>query len=1174
MSAKVPPGNPLWERYTRPGGRIHLTGLQAIIRLALDQIRRDRRAGRRVGALFSGYPGSPLAGLDARLSSLARLLEPEGVRFTPGLNEELAASAISGTQLLQNFPHGEWDGVVGFWFGKAPGLDRALDALRHSNFMGTAPFGGAIALVGDDPFCKSSSLPSSSEQAFAHAYVPLLAPADAADVLWLGRHAIELSRYAGTWAGLQMVADVADAGHVFDVNDDPLDVVRPKFEVMGRRFEAHFDTGLLPPRVLSIERDLVFARLEAVRRYAYANGLNPIRARHAHDSIGLVAAGALYRELEGALDLMHLTPDELSRLGLRLMKLDLVHPIEPRRLCEFAQGLDEMVVIDTRRGFVEEQIRSALYNEVDRPLIVGQRNPEGEPWLARRSEITAASLALDLSEHLAARLGQPELSRRADPVRAALERSREAPAPTREPHFCSGCPHTRSTQVPEGSAVGGGIGCHTMALLMDRGVSYVGAMGSEGAHWIGLEHYTDTKHLFQNLGDGTYFHSGRLAVRACAAAGVSITFKLLYNQVVAMTGGQDPHGAKPVAALVRDLLSDGTCKVVAMSDDPELRALAAGDDRVSCIARSQWDAAMRDIRNHPGVTALVYDEMCALAEQRLERQGLVAARDSQLWINEDVCEGCGDCGVRSSCASLRPVATSLGRKTRIHRSSCSDDRTCLDGDCPAFVSLEGPEPEPIRIAELERTLPEPAIVDWCDRYEIFLVGIGSTGVVTVDALLVRAAEIDGLYARHLDQTGLAQRGGKVVSHCIVTRDARTGSPRVGWGRADLLLAFDPLGAADRMARTALDPARTRAVAHALHAPTGSQVMDPGFAPPDPDALLTPLREDTRSLDALKAEALAEAVLGDARPANVVLLGAALQWGFLPVSRGSLEQAIRDNGVSVAANLRALHLGRAVADDPALEARLLVDASPPAAGDDVDPEQVRALGAVWERVDTALSHLTSRDVRERTRRRIAGWAIDLRDYQDAAFAARYLTVLAPLVEAEVGCAPAVGSLTETAARELYRVMACKDEYEVARLLLRGPFRRWLVRRHAGRAALRYHLQPPLLRSLGLRRKITLGRWAEPLLHALVGWRRLRGTWLDPFAWLPSRRVDREIRAWYQDLLGRLATGLTPQNRDRAEDIASRTQSIRGYEALRARRWNAVRPEAERALADFERDRKAG
>jgi indolepyruvate ferredoxin oxidoreductase len=1104
------------------------------------------------------------------LRRLEPMLGPAGVRLVPAINEEIAASAIAGTQLLERFPHSEVDGVLGLWFGKAPGLDRALDALRHSNFMGSARFGGALALVGDDPFCKSSSLPSHSEHAFAHARAPLLAPADASEVLGLGRHAIELSRYAGVWVGLKIVADVADAGMVFDLPEATPDVARPKFEVLGRSFRPHFDTGLLPPRVVEIEKDLVYARLEAARRYAYANGLNPIRVRHRRDAIGLVASGPLYRELESALSLLGIDDAELERLGVRLLKIELLHPLEPRRLREFADGLDEIVVVDARSGFLEEQIRAALYNEIDHPLVIGQRDSAGAPWIARRRQVDAGTLAVDLASHLSDRLERPDLDRRAAPLRAARDRARMAPAPSRAPHFCSGCPHSTSTRAPEGAAVGGGIGCHTMALLMDRGVEYVGAMGSEGAHWIGLEPYTDSDHLFQNLGDGTYFHSGRLAVRACVAAGATITFKILYNRVVAMTGGQDAPGAKPVSELVRDLLADGVRRVVVMSEDAALVRLAEADPRVRCIGREQWDPAMREMRAEPGVTALVYDAICANHRQRLERRGILAPPDSELVIHQDVCEGCGDCGSRSSCVSLRPVATPLGRKTRIHATSCSDDRACLDGDCPAFLSVAGPAPElPPFDPWLAVPLPEPEPPSWRGRYEIFLVGIGSTGVVTVDALLVRAAEMDGLYALHMDQAGLAQRGGKVVCHCVVSREPVPGGAHVGCGRADAVLAFDPLGATDREALLVFDPERTRVVAHAHCAPTGRDVARPGHEPPDVEALLDRLRSAAQSVVALPAEALAEAVLGSALPANVVLLGAALQQGLLPVSERSLEQAIRDGGVAVEDNLRALRLGRAAAADPERARRALAEAAPPAVGDaDATPPTASRFAAAGGRFAAALERFAEAADTPALERRVAAFAADLADYQDDAYAARYLDRLVPLAQAEARSDPRSTALTHTVARELYRVMAAKDEYEVARLLLRGPFRRWLERRRPGRLALRYHLHPPLLRALGLRRKLGFGRWIEPLLRGLVALRRVRGSRLDPFGFLPARRLDREIQAWYVGVLEALAGTVTADDLASAIRIAGLAAGIRGYEGVKEARYHQVRPLVDRELADLQ------
>jgi indolepyruvate ferredoxin oxidoreductase len=1168
-SGVLPADLPLLERYTRGRGRVHLTGLQALVRLALEQIRRDQRAGHKVGALFSGYPGSPLAGFDQLLRSLSPLLERSNVRLAPGLNEELAASAVAGTQLLEVFPHESWDGALGIFFAKAPGLDRALDAIRHANFVGSARLGGALVVVGDDPFAKSSSLPSHSEHAFAHAYVPLFAPADSADVLRLGLAAFELSRYAGLWTGMRVVADVADGGQIFELESLERALERPAFEVFGQRFAPRFDPGLLPPNVLRIEQELIFGRLEAVRRFAAANGLNPIASRHARDRIGLVAAGSLYRELERALALLGLDEKARERLGIRLLKIDLVWPLEAGRVREFADGLSELIVVDSRRGYLEEQVRAALYGAESRPAVFGQRGVSGEPWLARRSELTGATLAQDLAPHLSARLRAPGLGAKLESLERALERAEGGPAPTRAPHFCSGCPHSASTRVPDGSVAGGGIGCHTMALYMpEREVKFIGAMGCEGAHWIGLSPYTSTRHLFQNLGDGTYFHSGRLAVRACVAADVPITFKLLWNGVVAMTGGQRAIGSKSLLELVRDLLSDGVRRVAAMTADPELAELALRDSRLSIVSRADWDRAMRELRDEPGVTALVWDELCANEKQRLERRGVRARPSERLAINEDVCEGCGDCGAKSACVSLRPVETALGRKTRLHESSCSDDRACLDGDCPAFVSIATPRraPDPFE-ARLTAPLPDPPALDWDGRrLELLLVGIGSTGVVTIDALLVRAAEHDGMFAAHLDQTGLAQRGGKVVSHCVLSAEPVEGSARVEPGCADVLLAFDPLGAGDREALRALDPTRTHAVAHALYVPTGADVSDPRFREPDTESLLAPLRAMTRSLAAVPAERLADAALGQPLAANLVLLGFAWQRGLVPLSAGARERAIRENGVAVATNLRAFALGRAAAAQPELAAELVADATPPAIGDEESLERAeRALGPAFAAVQEALGRFHSTKHSAAVLHRVAGFAADLVDYQNKRLAARYCARISRVANAEADVDAESPALTEVAARELYRALAYKDEYEVARLLLRGPHRRWLRRHSEGEPRLRYFLHPPLLRALGLRKKLAFDRDFEPTLHALVSLRRLRGTPFDPFGYTRARRLERELARWYESLLDELCGALSAENRGEALAIAALAEEIRGFESIKQARAERVRPLVERRLA---------
>ena len=1168
MAERAPRDPVLWDRYTRREGIVHLTGIQALVRLSLDQVRRDRAAGRRVAALYSGYPGSPLGGLDQTLQSLEPLLEREDVHFSPGLNEELAAGAIAGSQLLEFFPHTRYDGVVGLWFGKAPGLDRSIDAFRHSNFVGTPRYGGAVALVGDDPFCKSSSLPSHSEYALAHAFVPVLYPSDSREILELARHAFAISRFSGLWVALKIVADVADSGMTVTLDPDEPPIELPKFEALGKIFEKRQDSRLLPPHVNRLEEEILYARLEAVARYAATNGLNPVTVRHHRDRIGLVASGRLYRELETALGLLGLCDAELERLGIRLLKMQLLYPTDAGRLSDFADGLDEIVVVDERRAFLEDRIRSSLFNAVDRPLVLGDRDNRGEPWLARHREITAETLALDLGPHLAQRLQVGELERRAEQLRGAHERARNAPRPSRTPHFCSGCPHSISTRLPEGSVAGGGIGCHTMALLMDRGIRFIGAMGSEGSHWIGLSRFVDTPHLFQNLGDGTYCHSGRLAVRAAVEAGVPITYKILYNGTIAMTGGQHAVGMKPLVDLARDLLSDGVKRIVIVSSDPAAVLLARNDPRVECLSREHYDEAMLRLRQESGVTALIYDQLCANQKQRLERRGLLPASAELVIINEDVCEGCGDCGARSTCVSLQPVPTALGRKTRIDQTSCSDDRSCLVGDCPAFMTVSS---ELAPTAAFEPWLPEEstersAPTLGTERFEILLVGIGSTGVVTVNAILVRAAEIEGLHAVHLDQTGLAQRGGKVVSHCLLGRAPFSGSPRVSWGRADVLLAFDAVGAADSASLRVLDAERTRAVAAEAILPGDENATDTDET--RGAQLIRALRDQCRSLTSVRAGELAEAVLGDTRSANVILLGTALELGLIPLSLSSVEQAIRDRGIAVEPNLRALRLGRAVAADPAVVRSILNAAQPTAVGQSGSPDAAgQALGPAWQQLEASLRCLDETATAEPLRERAAGLALDLIDYQDAAYGRAFVESISAVAAAEARCGSGSTRLTRTAMRELYRLMAYKDEYEVARLLLRGPFRDWLDRRSRGRLRLRYQLQPPLLRTLGLARKISLGRWAEPGLRLLVALRRLRGTRLDPFGRQRTRREERRLVDWYAKVLGRLARNVSAERLEEAIEIAAGAARIRGFEELKLRRAEQVRAETERRLSSW-------
>ncbi|MCZ6462694.1 MAG: indolepyruvate ferredoxin oxidoreductase family protein [Proteobacteria bacterium] len=1147
------------------GEAVHLTGLQALARLPLDQIRRDRQSGLRMGGLISGYPGSPLAGFDQVLSRIRPLLEEHDLHFQLGLNEELAAAAVSGSQFLDLFPHTRFDGAIGLWYGKAPGVDRCLDVFRHANFAGVSRFGGALAVAGDDPACKSSSLPSQSEHAFAHALIPLLVPAGSAEVLEFGLHGYALSRFAGLWVGMKVVPDLCDGGEIVTLPTapapGPAGIRLPVLEDGGREFERRLDLGLLPPTVLEIERHLVYARLEAARRYVYDNELDRIDGR-AGDRIGLVAAGTHRRELLSALERLGIDASARERLGLRILHLAMIHPVEPRRLREFARGLELVVVLDDRREFLEQQVRAILYDEPSPPRVLGHRDAQGRPWLAARGALEAEGLARDLGPLLAERTNDDDgvLARRCAALEAQAVR-REAPLElVRQPHFCSGCPHLTSTRIPAGTAAAGGIGCHTMALLTGREMRFVGAMGSEGAPWNGLAPFVDTPHLFQNLGDGTYFHSGRQAIRACVAVGSPITFKLLYNGSIAMTGGQSATGEKALAPLIGDLLSDGVRRVVAMSDDPAVARLARSDQRVEVITRDDSEDGMARLAREAGVTVFVYDAICANEKQRRQRRGLLPAPSRRIFIQRDVCEGCGDCGRKSECPSVHPVETALGRKTTIHQGSCAQDDVCLAGDCPAFMTLDGDAvleslPIPQALSDcLRGSLPEPELPSVEGVHSILMIGVGSTGVVTVDAILVGAALREGLHARHLDQTGLSQRGGRVSSHLRLSRTPVEGSGRVPRGGADVLLAFDPLGAADPQGLAFLSNERTCTVVHEQLTPTAEMVSRPEVVGPSLSALRERLARHSRELHSLAAEEIATALLGDHRGANVLLLGFAFQRGAIPLRSESIEGAIRDHGIAADANLAAFRLGRALAEHPE-EAELVLRAARPASiGEEGRPGTAFDLfGGLWQEIEALLGRARDPESAVEHRVLLAGWSADLREYQNHPYGARYLRALLPLLREEVALGGDSLPLTAVAARELYRLMAYKDEYEVARLHLRGPYRRWLDRRagRGGRARPTTWLHPPLLREWGLARKLRLGPWFEPVFQVLAALRFLRGTALDPFGRSEVRRVERELVVWYEDVLCELTERLRTLGIEAATRIAGHAGAIRGYEAIKLR-----------------------
>ena len=812
-------------KYRQEEGQIFLSGIQALVRLPLDQHRADKRRGLNTATLISGYRGSPLGGLDLTLERNPDLLRQHNVVFISGVNEDLGATAVYGSQLANLFPLPKYDGVLGMWYGKGPGVDRTGDIFKHANFAGVARNGGVLALGGDDPLSKSSTIPSHSEVAFYDALFPVLYPGSAQEILDLGRLGFELSRYSGLWVGFKIVTNVADEIGTAEVAPDRIVVADPGFLYEGRPWQARQTPMLMPPWGLEAEREIHYGRLEAAKAFAAANKLNRITLPTPNAWLGIAAPGKTYYDLREALAELGLDNAALRHYGIRLMQIEMMFPMDPGTIREFASGLEELMVVEEKRAFCELFIRDILYNQAERPRVVGKHDEQGRPLVPADAELDADRIAQVLASRLERRIHLDSITARV----ALLEALRQRPAPltlSRQPYFCSGCPHNRSTVLPEGSMASAGIGCHGMALLMDRRTMGLTHMGGEGVQWVGIAPFTETKHLFQNLGDGTFFHSGSLAIRQAVASSANITYKILYNSAVAMTGGQDAAGAMPVPELTRSIAAEGVKRIIVMTDEPDKypkgTAWPAG---VQVWHRDRLDEAQRLLRDIPGVTALVYDQRCAAEKRRLRKRGRLPDPEMRVFINEAVCEGCGDCGVKSNCLSVHPVETEFGRKTQIHQSSCNKDYSCLQGDCPSFltvVPLADPKKKERRIFKVDRALPEPALQVPTEA-NVFMMGIGGTGVVTVNQILGTAALLDGKHVRGLDQTGLSQKGGPVVSHLKILERATQASNKVAAGSADCYLGFDILVATSPQNLDHARPERTIAVVSTSRVPTGAMV---------------------------------------------------------------------------------------------------------------------------------------------------------------------------------------------------------------------------------------------------------------------------------------------------------------------------------------------------------------
>jgi len=1160
------------DRYLIEEGTVFLSGIQALVRLPMDQCRRDRRVGLRVGTFISGYQGSPLAGLDLALRRAHRLLEVYDIVHVPGVNEELAATAVMGTQMLDLFPHARFDGVTGFWYGKGPGVDRCGDVFKHANFGGTGRHSAAIILGGDDHVAKSSTLPHQSDYAYMSAGIPVLYPASVAEFLELGLHAIALSRFAGCWVALKLVTNFCDGGETVHVSPDHPRIVIPEVEIDGRSFQKFTDFSFLPPGTLEAERHLFYERHMAVRAYARANGLDRLEVASPHDRVGVVTAGKSYADTRQALLDMGLDEGTLRRLGVRLLRLGLIYPVDPEILSRFADGLEEVIVIEEKRGFIEAQVREVLYDLPNRPRIVGKTDEKGVPLFPIQGELDADLIAERLGPRLLPFIGEhPGILKRLAEIQTVRRRPSESSI-TRGPNYCSGCPHNTSTVALEGQVVGGGIGCHGMAILVEqprRHVAYLTQMGGEGAPWVGLSPFTDHPHLFQNLGDGTFFHSGHLALRFAVASGVNLTFKLLYNGVVAMTGGQDVAGGRSIPDLTRLLEAEGVKRIAVVTEDPRRYRGVRLSPLAEVYPRERYEQVVRELEKVQGVTVLIYDQMCAAERRRLRKRGKLPEPNRFVVINEEVCEGCGHCGGVSNCMSLYPVETEFGRKTQVHQSSCNKDYSCLKGDCPSFVTVEVKPGTGLRKRYppvLEgNDLPEPREkVEISGVYHIYIPGIGGTGVVTVNAILGYAALMEGKEVLTLDQTGLAQKGGAVLSSLILAEGkGALAANKVGVGKADLYLVLDILGGGNPVNLDRVSPDRTVAVVNMTPVPTGEMIRNEDLSFPNLESLKGIINRYTSSRrnTFVDAGTIVEGLFADHLLTNIFTLGVAYQKGLVPLAAESIEAALRLNGVQVEENIQAFRYGRLYAHDPTRVEGLFRS---PRRG--FAEERAEALARLPLKVRPAYEALLdrTRHLDEEVRRMLAIRIAELIEYQDTRYAFQYVDFVLKVADREAEVTPGRRDLTHAVIRSLYKLMAYKDEYEVARLHLKESWRERLLGMFAEPRRLIYHLHPPVLRALGLKRKLALGPWLTVVFRLLYGMRRLRGTPFDPFGYQAIRREERHLIRWYREAVETVLEALGPATHDLAVEVAKAPERIRGYEAIKAAKMIRVKGEVQALL----------
>ena len=1133
------------DKYNIESGRIYLTGIQALARLPMLQRDRDLAAGLNTAGFISGYRGSPLGGLDQTLWKAREQLAQHHIRFQPGLNEDLAATAVWGTQQVNLFPGATYDGVFGMWYGKGPGVDRCGDVFKHANSAGTSQYGGVLVVAGDDHAARSSTVAHQSEHAFKTVMMPVLAPSGVQEYLDLGLHGWALSRYSGCWVGFKAVADTIESSASVNIAPDRVRILIPTdYELPADGLNIRWPD---PPLVQ--EARLLNHKLYAALAYCRANQLNRIVIDSPTPRLGIITCGKSYLDVRQAFDDLGLDDALAAEIGIRLYKVGMVWPLEAEGVRRFAEGLDEILVVEEKRQFIEYQLKEELYNwrEDVRPRVIGKFDEKGEwallpkaggfvshgDWLLpATSELSPAQIASVIAERIDRVFTSPRIKARLELIEAK-ERSLASPVITiqRTPTFCPGCPHNTSTKVPEGSLALAGIGCHYMVTWMDRNTATFSHMGGEGAAWIGQAPFTERKHVFVNLGDGTYFHSGILAIRAAVAAGVNITYKLLYNDAVAMTGGQPLDGTLTVPQLAAQIRAEGVERIIVVTDGTE-RAYALSDlpAGIEMRHRRELDAVQRALRELPGVTALIYDQTCAAEKRRRRKRGKFPDPDMRVFINERVCEGCGDCGEQSNCMAIVPLETEYGRKRAIDQSACNKDYTCVDGLCPAFVTIEGGKLRKGKAMQDDEAAfippPEPPLPDTAEPWNILIAGVGGTGIITIGALIGMAAHLDGKGVSVLDMTGLAQKGGAVFSHVrIANSPDDLHAVRIATGEADAVIAGDVIVAASREALIKMTGRRTRAVVNSCETPTAEFAHETDWQ--FPLAKMQAAIESAVGADAaafIDATALATRLLGDAIAANLFLLGYAWQQGLVPVSGAALERAIELNGTAIDMNRKAFLWGRRAA----LHRSAVERCAQPHHDETPPPQTLDAL--------------------------IEARAADLTAYQNAAYAQRYRDLVAR-------SRATTADFSALVARNYYKLLAYKDEYEIARLYNEPSFRDKIDDLFEGNYEIRYHLAPPLLSPVdpetGRPVKRAFGPWLAKGFRGLAKLKGLRGTAFDLFGHSEERHAERQLIADYEADLDLALANNSPEKSDAVRALLTWPEQVRGYGVVKMKNIAAAR-----------------